>query len=349
VPIVVYEAEAPPAFKPAPSPKLVRPIPKPAQPATPKAPTTSAISSHLAALDAIQTKFDDIRSAFVFPSYVEFALAAASPATPKLLYNSINATVLHYESELIKLLTRLDAIESGGAEAVRGARKALVLAVEEELDQLEQAKDAAWTRQQQREEPAVPSQHATEVEESGTAPEVQTGEPATEPEREEGPAAVPAVEMDGSGGKADGECAGETAPTDASDANQPEPEPTPSQSINVDPQSSQPEPVSHVSTDYKVEEVAPEVGTMPVEEAVDHSAAAAEGSSEAADVPQLPRAEPVPAPVPTSTDPLAGQADAKANHHVEAAGPSTEQADARNRSAEGDRSSGNDWVRVQVA
>jgi len=155
--------------KPVPSPKPVfvpgtgasttttssagTPAPRLSQPVSS---TTTISSPSLASLDAIQTAFDTLKADFVFPGAVEFSDSTTSTIqgegpTPKLLYNRANAPLLHYESELIKLLTKLDAVESGGAESVRGARKALVLAIEKELDELEGAKNAAWARKKDEE------------------------------------------------------------------------------------------------------------------------------------------------------------------------------------------------------
>lgn len=119
---------------------------------TQSSPTKKVSSQSLASIDGIQTQFDALRTDFTFPPAVEFAppttttTSSDDTATPKLLYNRTNAVVLHYESELIKLLTRLDAIDSAGAESVRGARRALVLAIERELDELEGMKREAWSR-----------------------------------------------------------------------------------------------------------------------------------------------------------------------------------------------------------
>ncbi|KAG8997638.1 hypothetical protein FRB93_013998 [Tulasnella sp. JGI-2019a] len=129
--------------------------------ATPKPTATTAhkvLSASLAIIDAIQTQLDTIRAEFVFPSTIEFNTALTTPDdTPGLLHNHTNAPVLHYESELIDLLTKLDAIESGGSESVRGARKALVLAVEEALDALGEMKAEAWRKIRAKEECAPES------------------------------------------------------------------------------------------------------------------------------------------------------------------------------------------------
>ncbi|KAG9035584.1 hypothetical protein FS837_001885 [Tulasnella sp. UAMH 9824] len=96
-------------------------------------------------LDAIQSRFDALKSSFVFPPAPQFeSEVATSSGVPRLSYSSSNTSVHEYESELTKLLTKLDAVDSDGAESIRGARKALVVAVEQELDKLDEQKNAAW-------------------------------------------------------------------------------------------------------------------------------------------------------------------------------------------------------------
>ncbi|KIO28919.1 hypothetical protein M407DRAFT_21994 [Tulasnella calospora MUT 4182] len=110
--------------------------------------TASSPKSHagsFTSLDAIQSRFDALKSSFVFPNTPQFESAEAmSSGAPRLSYSSSNSSVHEYENELTKLLTELDAVESDGAESVRGARKALVVAIEKELEKLDEEKKTAW-------------------------------------------------------------------------------------------------------------------------------------------------------------------------------------------------------------
>ncbi|KAG8928974.1 hypothetical protein FRC01_005095, partial [Tulasnella sp. 417] len=49
-----------------------------------------------------------------------------------------------YENELYKLLIKLDVVDRDDAESIREAPKALVAAVEKELDKLDEEKKTAW-------------------------------------------------------------------------------------------------------------------------------------------------------------------------------------------------------------
>ncbi|KAG8882375.1 hypothetical protein FRB98_003755 [Tulasnella sp. 332] len=162
-------------------PEQAATTPKPATaptPSTPVVPNTHKISTQsLAAIDTIQTQFDALKADFTFPAVIEFDPSSDATTTsnppPKLLYNQMNAPVLHHESELIKLLTKLDAIESGGAESVRGARKALVLAIEEELSKLDSMKHEAWNKSKVGEISASESGDVEEEEETETSAAVE--------------------------------------------------------------------------------------------------------------------------------------------------------------------------------
>ncbi|KAG8887328.1 hypothetical protein FRB99_004287, partial [Tulasnella sp. 403] len=146
VAVSVSTSPKPTTPKPA-SPKADVPKPTPAAPATPPFATTSPNhSASFGSIDAVETKFKDLKSLFSFPQRIDFDHSSAP--TPRLLYTSNNAPVNHYESELVKLLTKLDAIDSEGLESIRGARKALVLAIEAELDRVDALKSEAWTKTQ---------------------------------------------------------------------------------------------------------------------------------------------------------------------------------------------------------
>ncbi|KAG8899506.1 hypothetical protein FRC01_010487, partial [Tulasnella sp. 417] len=109
--------------RPAPAriPVIVRsPALAPPQPSTSRNPQASPAPVKLrpfAHIESIQTKLDSLR--------------ASSPD----LSNPQNKR--EYLAELNKLLTSLDEVESSGSESIRGARKALVHAVEEELEKVE--------------------------------------------------------------------------------------------------------------------------------------------------------------------------------------------------------------------
>ncbi|KAG9024457.1 hypothetical protein FS837_005363 [Tulasnella sp. UAMH 9824] len=137
-------------------------------PSTPSS-TASSPKSHVdsfTSLDAIQSRFDALKSSFVFPTTLQFESAAAtSSEVPRLSYSSSNTSIHEYENELTKLLTKLDAVESDGAESIRGARKALVVAVEKELDELEAEKKTAWRTS------LVEADVAATASESDTVPE----------------------------------------------------------------------------------------------------------------------------------------------------------------------------------
>ncbi|KAG8951012.1 hypothetical protein FRC04_006873 [Tulasnella sp. 424] len=114
-------------FRPAPvrvpvivrSPAPATPQPKPSTSRNPSpAPVKQSPFAHI---ESIQTKFDSLRV-----------------STPDL---SDHQKKREYLAELNKLLTSLDAVESSGSESIRGARKALVRAVEDELEKVEGSQD----------------------------------------------------------------------------------------------------------------------------------------------------------------------------------------------------------------
>ncbi|KAG8902329.1 hypothetical protein FRC01_009609, partial [Tulasnella sp. 417] len=101
------------------SPAPITPQPKPS---TSRNPSPAPVKlSPFAHIESIQTKFDSLRA-----------------STPDL---SNPQKKREYLAELNKLLTSLDEVESSGSESIRGARKALVRAVEEELENVEGPQD----------------------------------------------------------------------------------------------------------------------------------------------------------------------------------------------------------------
>ncbi|KAG8941053.1 hypothetical protein FRC04_004801 [Tulasnella sp. 424] len=92
------------------------------KPSTSRNPSPAPVKqSPFAQIESIQTKFDSLRA-----------------STPDL---SDHQKKHEYLAELNKLLTSLDAVESSGSESIRGARKALVRAVEDELEEIEGSQD----------------------------------------------------------------------------------------------------------------------------------------------------------------------------------------------------------------
>ena len=63
---------------------------------------------------------------------------------PSLTYSSINTPIHQYEEELNRLLTALDAVESGGDRKIRESRRELVKKVEKEAQRLERWKVTVW-------------------------------------------------------------------------------------------------------------------------------------------------------------------------------------------------------------
>lgn len=150
-------------------------------------PAASTPNSHAASftsLNAIQSQFDALKAAFSFPANAEFASSSSPSDVPKLTYASVNVPIHQYENELVKLLTKLDAIESDGAESIRGARKALVIAVEKELSRLDEQKREVWAKSL----PVEPDVASADPLESG---------PAAEPTPEDQGLPAPEASTDG--------------------------------------------------------------------------------------------------------------------------------------------------------
>ena len=95
----------------------------------------------LTSLSRLENQFASLRRAFIFPAQLDFA--PDSPA-PKPLYTANNTPLHAYEHQLTSLLTKIDEINSGGAQNVRDAGKALVMRVEAELEDLDRWKIGVW-------------------------------------------------------------------------------------------------------------------------------------------------------------------------------------------------------------
>ncbi|GAA5869599.1 hypothetical protein JCM8547_005083, partial [Rhodosporidiobolus lusitaniae] len=85
----------------------------------------------LDSLSSLTADFESHQSSFTTPSSFTFRpstlLADGSRApTPSLAFGSPNAAFLSYENYLVQLLSKIDAVQSGGDRVVKGARKELV-------------------------------------------------------------------------------------------------------------------------------------------------------------------------------------------------------------------------------
>lgn len=122
---------------------------EPLRPATSKpAPPASPFDR----LKALSAELQAIISSFKPPaSDVDLEWQAkASVESPKLAFNSVNAPVHAYEDGLMKLLIKLDGVESGGDARIRDERKRLVRSVEAELSRLDEWKASRWQQSHER-------------------------------------------------------------------------------------------------------------------------------------------------------------------------------------------------------
>ncbi|GAA6001872.1 BAG family molecular chaperone regulator [Rhodotorula paludigena] len=123
------------------SPRTAAP-PRPRPPAPP-ADTRDDRTRALDHLALLRTRFHHLARTFHPPPAPALSFQPkATPDSPKLAFDSINAPVHAYEEGLTRLLTELDAVDSGGDPDVRAARKGLVKAVEGEAQRVER-----WRRQ----------------------------------------------------------------------------------------------------------------------------------------------------------------------------------------------------------
>ena len=108
----------------------------------------------LAELATLSSSLDSHQSAFTAPPSLVFQPSPpssstdgkSSPATPKLAYSPVNAPFLAFEDFLVGLLTKVDAVQSGGDRVVKTARKDLVRRIEQELRRLDERKDGEWEK-----------------------------------------------------------------------------------------------------------------------------------------------------------------------------------------------------------
>lgn len=100
--------------------------------------------ARLASLSALQSELSALQSAFVPPPPGALTFQPTNPS--KLAFTAANAPVLAHEDALVKLLTKLDGVESDGDPVVRAERKRVVNAVDHELERLDALKKAEQER-----------------------------------------------------------------------------------------------------------------------------------------------------------------------------------------------------------
>ncbi|ORY92811.1 hypothetical protein BCR35DRAFT_9042 [Leucosporidium creatinivorum] len=127
----------------------------------------------LSTLASLASSLDAQQSAFTLPSTLTFqpsppssttgdhSYTASTTPSPKLAFQSSNAPFLAYEDFLVSLLSKIDAVSSGGDRTVKQARKQLVKRVDAELSRLDDAREQAWAKERGNadgeQEPAAPS------------------------------------------------------------------------------------------------------------------------------------------------------------------------------------------------
>ncbi|GAA6020959.1 hypothetical protein JCM11491_001564 [Sporobolomyces phaffii] len=123
----------------------------------------------LAKLSSLSSTFADRQSSFVRPTSFTFQQPspASSPANatppPPLAFGSANSAFLSHEDFLVNLLSKIDAVESGGDRQVKQERKSLVRRVEKELSRLDAMKERAWEHQQLEKDAQLSPTPATDV------------------------------------------------------------------------------------------------------------------------------------------------------------------------------------------
>jgi len=99
-------------------------------------------------ISSLSSSFVDRQSTFEKPSSFTFKSSpdsTSSTTTPRpLAFVSSNSPFLAYEDYLVDLLSKIDAVESGGDRQVKKERKSLVRKVEKELSRLDAMKERAW-------------------------------------------------------------------------------------------------------------------------------------------------------------------------------------------------------------
>ncbi|GAA5842551.1 hypothetical protein JCM9279_003617 [Rhodotorula babjevae] len=113
----------------------------------------AARQAALETLNGLSTEFDSRLSSFTSPSTLTFQsppTPTSTPSTPPLAYGKPNAAFLGHEDYLVSLLSKVDAVSSGGDKVIKQARKDLVKRVEAELAKLDHLKEHEWERQSQK-------------------------------------------------------------------------------------------------------------------------------------------------------------------------------------------------------
>ncbi|OBZ74366.1 hypothetical protein A0H81_05492 [Grifola frondosa] len=149
----------------------------------------------LAQIKDVEKALHTLESTFQFPEHLDFNLVSSSASNDSdsedgLAYTSNNTPVHVYEHALNELLTRLDAVESGGDLEVRRLRKEVVKEVECALHEVEQKVEESRERESEKSRERVQSAALTKAEgmmreqpqknEGGGAAEVITPEAANE-------------------------------------------------------------------------------------------------------------------------------------------------------------------------
>jgi hypothetical protein len=176
IPVSGGRAQTQPPADRTPAPATPPPVPaKPtytAEHATAASKIQDAYRAHaarrhaLSELSNISNSFSSLQAGFHPPEHLDYIVDGATvdvpttsvplstaseashseetPSRPKLAYTSKNAPLHAYEDALGNLLSKIDAVESGGDADVRAARKALARAVEADAERVEAWRSRVW-------------------------------------------------------------------------------------------------------------------------------------------------------------------------------------------------------------
>ncbi|GAA5851784.1 hypothetical protein JCM9279_004406 [Rhodotorula babjevae] len=147
----------------------------------------AARQAALDTLNRLSNEFDSRLSSFTSPSTLTFQARptpTSTPSTPPLAYGKPNAAFLGHEDYLVSLLSKVDAVSSGGDKVIKQARKDLVKRVEAELAKLDHLKEHEWERQSQQaaSEAGEGSVHAHDDDAAAAAPSSSAAATTAEPE-----------------------------------------------------------------------------------------------------------------------------------------------------------------------
>ncbi|GAA5981826.1 hypothetical protein JCM5350_005739 [Sporobolomyces pararoseus] len=107
----------------------------------------------LSKISSLASDFADRQRSFEKPTTFVFQSTPSSSSdssAPALAFGSANSNFLSYEDFLVNLLSKIDAVESGGDRQVKKERKALVRKVDRELARLDSMRQRAWEEQQSK-------------------------------------------------------------------------------------------------------------------------------------------------------------------------------------------------------